>query len=408
MRYGVVGLIVGLGLGLASGRFFSVDETAGSVPRAPHTPPVAASTLTPTATPDSPLVETAALSTEPPTAAARPSAMESLRAALAANDVAAIEASLLNVKSPAKEDVVVLEQVVRLLLDRKQRPHEALRLLRAVGTPAYQVLVDLYELCLAEDQALIFGEVLQGVTDPRLGQLVVKHHETYLARGETSWVTMRPSMALLAEHGGERGVAVLAGALDSRRGQASIAALMALGRSGDPRLLDAGIRHVRGAFGAERGMLGLARAYGADGRSKLLEVSADSTLRQDARLAAAEAVGRTCRPDEVSSLLSRHSAPGQEVVFLGLANGLAARSQAGDGFLLALPDLTLMRERVVALVNDPEAEAWRSAVYTLEYNALFHTVVIRDTLQRLTETVPAREATALREALSNVERTLGR
>jgi hypothetical protein len=410
MRYGVVGLVVGLGLGLACGQFFSGNDTvARSTPQAPQPQPVAAST--PTATPAAPPAEAPPQPTAPLAAASRPNPMESLRAALAANNVEAVEASLQRVEHPTKEDLVALEEVVRLLLDRRQSPDDALRLLKAVGAPAHRVLVDLYELCLDGDQAQIFGEVLRGVSDPRLGELVVKHHETYVANSETSWVAMTPSMALLVEHSGERGVAVVAEALNNAQGQRSQAALMALGGSSDPRLLEAGLRHLRGpqgAFGAERGALGLARAYGADGRARLLEVGADSTLARDVRMAATEAVGRTCRPDEVSTLLSQHSNPDQAVAFLGLATGLATRSQSGDGVDLALPDLTLVRQRVLALLTEPDAEAWLSAVYAVEYNALFHTVAIRDTLRRLAETTPAGKAKAARDALRSVERTLGR
>lgn len=305
-------------------------------------------------------------------------------------------------------------QAARELAARGEDPAGALRLLRAIDTPAARgLLLGLYlDPRLWEPrQAVRLVPLLVDLDDPRLERVV-------RARIKRNWEGEVPDLPweqlpLLLRHGDP---AVLDATIRviSRAASGEQVPLpwLWLRFSCDRRALDVATTFLRWpgfALAADderavEALAGLVETWGAQGAARLLEAARDPRLPSTRRDLVVTALAGACPAEHVpaSALLAFPAEGDAAETFARAARALAAR----DDVPLSPDDLDRMRRGVLALLQRPLAPLQEAAAEAIVARAALHTDDVRRALERALREPTTAEA-ALAAALEAVERTLG-
>lgn len=316
--------------------------------------------------------------------------------------------------APALDALVPMAaRAARELGARGEGPRHALRLLRAIDTPAAKgVLLGLYldPRFWEPEHAQHLVPLLLDLDDARVARVV-------LARISRGWEGDIPDLAwehlpLLLRYGGvdvvEATIRLLA---SDGGGTASYAAWSALRYARDRRALDAAVGYLRRPMnrldepdeGTVEALGALVETFGADGAARLLDAAKDPRLPYPRRALAAAALSRACPAARVptSELLSLSAEGPTARAFAEVARGLATRTDLE----LDDDDLRALSLGVTRLIEGDDRSLHPHALDAIRALPGLHTDAVRRALYRALRG-PAEGDAAAQETLRIVEQTI--
>jgi hypothetical protein len=243
--------------------------------------------------------------------------------------------------------------------------------------------------------------VLWLASEPRAGPVACRLLRAALETGEVGGLGNLPALALA--YGGDAAIDVAAAVLGAGPGtpgnQLVEPLLRACRASRDPRLADLVLGRLRDPareMPETAGVTALAELAGRFGdrlRGPLWAAAEDDTVPLQRRALAVRALLRWVPSRDVAAILDRLDPAAADGTLW-----LAAAHEVGDRGDLDPATLARLREFVLRLALAPDQPGQRSALYAIEYGALYHVAAVADALAAALPSAAGEWRHALRDA----------